>query len=273
MDEDIGLGEVIESFIDYSMQNRFTALPGVVLRVHNKGAQQLVDVQPCVSIKNRDDTVTQQATILNVPYQQPASSLGGVVFPLNVGDNVLLVFQMRGIDTWKYGEGGLSAPSDYRMFSNQDCIAIPCISPTSKTQTAANRHSGDYSLGDTIVYNGAVEIIQKPGGTTIINSPTKVIVNSPEVEVNSQNVVVNASTSVTVNSPSTTFTGNVSVQGHLSYFAGISGVAGAGAGEGNSIIGGFSVQGGSITHDGKNIGSTHVHGNVETGSGTSGGPV
>lgn len=251
MDEDIGLGEVIESFIDYSMQNRFTALPGVVLRVHNKGAQQLVDVQPCVSIKNRDDTVTQQATILNVPYQQPASSLGGVVFPLNVGDNVLLVFQMRGIDTWKYGEGGLSAPSDYRMFSNQDCIAIPCISPTSKAQTATNKHSASYSLGDTIVYNGAVEIIQKPDGTTVVNSPSKVVVNSPDVVINSTNVTINAS--------QTTVNGDFSVVGNSSV-------------SGNSSVGGdFSAAGqGSI--NGRDF-MSHSHSGVESGPSNSGGVV
>ena len=251
MDEDIGLGEVIESFIDYSMQNRFTALPGVVLRVHNKGAQQLVDVQPCVSIKNRDDTVTQQATILNVPYQQPASSLGGVVFPLNVGDNVLLVFQMRGIDTWKYGEGGLSAPSDYRMFSNQDCIAIPCISPTSKTQTAANKHSASYALGDTIVFNGTVEIIQKSNGTTIVNSPARVVVNSPDVVINSTNVTINAS--------QTTVNGDFSVVGNSSV-------------SGNSSVGGdFSAVGqGSI--NGRDF-MSHRHSGVESGPSSSGGVV
>ena len=251
MDEDIGLGEVIESFIDYSMQNRFTALPGVVLRVHNKGAQQLVDVQPCVSIKNRDDTVTQQATILNVPYQQPASSLGGVVFPLNVGDNVLLVFQMRGIDTWKYGEGGLSAPSDYRMFSNQDCIAIPCISTTSKTQTAANKHSASYALGDTIVFNGNVEIIQKPDGTTVVNSPSKVVVNSPDVVINSTNVTINAS--------QTTVNGDFSVFGNSSV-------------SGNSSVGGdFSAAGqGSI--NGRDF-MSHSHSGIESGPSNSGGVV
>lgn len=273
MDEEVSLGEVINSHIEYSMQDRYTALPGVILRVHNKGSTQTVDVQPSVGIKNRDGTTTQQATILNVPYQQPASSLGGTVFPVAAGDNVLLVFCMRGIDTWKYGDGGLNSPSDFRMFSNLDCVAIPCIAPTKNAPTSTSKHSGDYSLGDTITYNGSTEIIQKPDGTTIVNSPAKVIVNSPEVEVNSQNVVVNASTSVIVNSPSTTFTGNVSVQGHLSYLAGISGVAGAGAGQGNSIVGGFSIQGGSIIHDGKNIGSTHAHTDVEPGSGTSGGPV
>ena len=273
MEDSLDFSELINSFIEYQMGNKYTALPGIVLRVHDNGGRQLLDVQPLVSIKSRNGEVTQQSTVLNVPYQLPASSLGGTVFPISVGDNVLLVYSMRGIDTWKHGDGTPAPSSDYRMFHKMDCIAIPCIFPANKAIAAKAKHSGDYALGDTIVFNGRVEIIQKPDGTTIVNSPTKVVVNSPLVEINAQNVVVNASSSVLVDSPSTTFTGSVNVEGHLSYQAGISGRAGSGSGQGNSITGGFSVEGGSITHDGKNIGSTHAHGGVEPGSGTSGGPV
>lgn len=275
MDEEVGLGEVIQSFIEYALQNKFTALPGVVLKVHNKGTQQLLDVQPSVSIKGRDGSVTDQATILNVPYQQPASSIGGLVFPINPGDNVLLVFSMRGIDTWKRGNGGLAPPSDYRMFSNQDCIAIPCIFPVSNVPTSG-KHTSGYAPGDVAIYNARngsmCEIILKANGDVIVNSPKGVTVNCVTSNVNATGSATITTPSLTVDSPSSTFTGAVNVEGHLSYQAGISGKAGSGGGQGNSIIGGFSVEGGSITHDGKNIGSTHVHGNVQSGSGTSGGP-
>lgn len=62
---------------------------------------------------------------------------------------------------------------------------------------------------------------------------------------------------LTVDSPASTFTGKVTVQGLLSYQAGIAGKAGQGSG--NTVEGGFAVQGGAITHDGKNIGATHTH--------------
>lgn len=200
MDEDIGFTEVIESFIEYSMEDRYTALPGVVLAVHKKGGTQLLDVQPCVSINNRDGTITDQATVLNVPYQQPASSKGGMVFPIMPGDNVLLVYCMRGIDTWKYGQGGLTPPSDYRMFSKSDCIAIPCISPASKTPTAG-KHTKGYELGDVVVYNAMngnqCEVILKANGDVVVNSPGTVTINSPrsvfngDVEFKGENVTHN----------------------------------------------------------------------------------
>lgn len=197
MEDEVDLSEVFTSLMEYFMQDKFTALPGVVLKVHNQGMQQLVDVQPCVSIKTRDGEVTEQATVLNVPYQQPASSKGGMVFPIKEGDNVLLVFSMRGIDTWKRGTGGLAPPTDYRMFSNQDCIAIPCVFPVTKTLTPTSKHTAGYELGDVAVYNSMggsmCEIIFKTNGDVIINSPGRVTINCKDSEVNaSNNVELNA---------------------------------------------------------------------------------
>lgn len=255
MDEEVGFGEVITSFIDYSMQNKFTALPGVVLRVHNKGDQQLLDVQPSVGIKNRDGTTTQQATILNVPYQQPASSVGGFVFPIGVGDNVLLVFQMRGIDTWKYGDGGLNSPSDYRMFSNKDCIAIPCISPVNKTPTSKSKHSGDYDLGDTIVFNGGTEVVVKANGDVVINSKNATLNVTDKTKINTSDFEINCSSYKVTSSSYQVNTGSYSLA----------------AGSGGATTSGTMVMDGSFVLNGITL-ESHVHGNVEVGSGTSGGP-
>jgi phage baseplate assembly protein V len=61
------------------------------------------------------------------------------------------------------------------------------------------------------------------------------------------NVIVNAA-SVVINSPQTTLTGHVTVQGLLNCPGGITAT-------------------GQMTHNGINIGSTHTHGGVEGGSG------
>lgn len=254
--DDISLGEVINSFMDYSMQDRYTAMPGVVLAVHNKGQTQLVDVQPCTSIRNRDGTATQQATILNVPYQQPAGSSGGVVFPLAVGDNVLLVFCMRAIDTWKYGDGGLSVPSDYRMFSNLDCVAIPCISPVSKTPTNTVKHSGAYALGDTIVYNGnGVEVILKQTGKVVVNCKDAEINASDSTIINTKDFKINCDSYSVSSTSYTVSTGSYALV----------------AGTGGATTTGSMDMTGSFTLNGIRI-ETHTHGGVSTGGGSTGVP-
>jgi hypothetical protein len=51
------------------------------------------------------------------------------------------------------------------------------------------------------------------------------------------------------------------------------GIAGTGGANGNKLSGGFAVDGGELTHNGKNVGSDHKHNGVVSGGDDSGGPV
>lgn len=82
------------------------------------------------------------------------------------------------------------------------------------------------------------------------------IVGASRLHITPQGAVLETA-EYTVDSPVSTFTGKVIVQGLLSYQAGLSGRAGDA--QGSVISGGLAMQGGDVTHDGKNIGSTHVH--------------
>ncbi len=94
----------------------------------------------------------------------------------------------------------------------------------------------------TLTINVAQAITLIVGGTRLHLTPSGTTLETPQL---------------TVKSPQSTFTGKVTVQGLLSYQAGLSGRAGGGGG--NVISGGLAMEGGSITHDGKNIGGTHTH--------------
>lgn len=225
MEDDIGLGDLINQYINYSMEGINTVLPAVILAVKQQGKELLIDVQPSISVKTREGDVFSQASILNVPMQQPASSVGGMIFPVQPGDNVLLVFSQRAIDTWKYGNGGLAPPSDYRKFSRLDCVAIPCIFPTSKSMANPNKQGSDYELGDVVIYNSRntskpVEIVIKKNGNIIVNSPAKVQVNCIDAEVNASSSIKNVTpnfsvqcSQYTVNTSSATLTGNWNLSG------------------------------------------------------------
>lgn len=275
MDDEFGLGGLINQFIDYNMESINTAIPAVVLAVKDGGRSCFLDVQPSVSILTKDGEVFSESSVLNVPMQQPASSTGGMVFPISPGDTVLLVFSQRGIDTWKYGNGGPSTPSDYRKFSRRDCIAIPCIFPKSESMADPAKQGSDYAVGDVVIYNNrkgnSVEIILKKNGDVIVNSPGLVQVNCTTAEVNASGGTTVTTPSLTVDSPTSTFTGAVTVQGPLSYKSGLSGTAGAGGGK-NVIQGGFELEGGSVVHNGVNIGSNHTHPGVQSGGSSTGGP-
>lgn len=66
-----------------------------------------------------------------------------------------------------------------------------------------------------------------------------------------------------VDSPSTEFTGAVTVQKLLTFKGGMAGTAAAGGT--NTIQGGMAISGGSLTHNGKSVGSTHTHANAGAG--------
>lgn len=205
MEEDVGFGDLISQFISYELQGMQTAIPAIVLDIKENGSSLLIDVQPLINILTREDTSIAEAPIFNVPMQQPVSSIGGMVFPVSKGDNVWLIFSQRGIDRWKYGAGTPVTPVDYRRFDRKDCIAIPCVFPKSLSMAAAGRHSGDYSVGDTILFNktGGTEVILKKSGDVIVNSPKgKAQINCNSAEVNSEtDALINVKQDAVIKSP------------------------------------------------------------------------
>ncbi len=111
--------------------------------------------------------------------------------------------------------------------------------------------------GSTVDYNSATNTLQID-----VAGAAKVIVNCKEA-------TVNAATSVTLNTPETHCTGNMTVDGLLTYKGGMNGSTGSGAAA--TITGNVNFVGGSLTHNSKNIGSTHTHSDPQ--GGTTGAPI
>lgn len=95
--------------------------------------------------------------------------------------------------------------------------------------------------------------------------------SSGSVVVICKTAAVQASESVTLDTPDVFAKGNMTVDGMLTYKGGMAGTNGAG-GKAATITGGINFQGGELTHDGKNIGSTHQHSNGN-GGGNTGAPI
>jgi len=67
-----------------------------------------------------------------------------------------------------------------------------------------------------------------------------------------------------MDAPNTVCTGNLTVAKSLSM---------GGSGGTATLKGNVAMSGGTLTHDGKNIGESHKHSGVQTGGGNSGGVV
>ena len=158
------LQEVLTTSFDYLSAGMHTMIPGIVLTVRDNLSQMTVDVQPSLNMRSEDGTeVVERSPILNVPLVLPISKLGGLTFPVNIGDPVALIFSMRGLDVWKRGNGYPSTPSDLRKFDKKDCVAIPGLFPMNISPNNPSAHVLPHSTKDVVL----VHNIGKPSEVEI----------------------------------------------------------------------------------------------------------
>lgn len=118
--------------------------------------------------------------------------------------------------------------------------------------TSADQDATVYPDGTTVDYNSAT------------NTLTVTVAGSGNVVINCKVATVKADTSVTIDTPETTCTGNLTVKKSFTM-----GQEGGSA----TMKGNVAIEGGSLTHNGKNVGSTHAHSGVQSGGSNTGAPV
>ena len=210
---------VLNALFEYKSTELYTALPAIVVSVNAGLTSMSVNVQPTVNIRQEDGDIEERPTILNVPVQMPASSTSAFTFPVNVGDTVLLVFTMQGIDTWKRGTGKPTTPSDFRHHSIRDCFAITGVFPFSNSVNNPNKRSWAHSTQDTVMVHNIgtgseTEVRMKPSGDIIINTNQNVTANCNKATINSSSIEMNAN-SMNINVPNTTWNGDITQSGNL----------------------------------------------------------
>jgi phage baseplate assembly protein gpV len=90
-----------------------------------------------------------------------------------------------------------------------------------------------------------------------LNADDQVLITGVQnVTVQTENAVVNASEAVAVNSPQSTFSGNVTVEGTLTYLGGMNG-SNANGGASATIEGDITITNGEVTVDGIGVKGHH----------------
>lgn len=224
------LAEVLTASQDYAASNMYTSIPGIVVTVTDLGEQR-IDVQPAINLRSQDGgEVSERPPILNVPLQMPISKQGGLTFPISVGTPVTLFFSMRGLDIWKRSNGYPSTPSDMRKFDIRDCVAIPGTYPFSEAPNQPSKRTlGHDPMDVVLVHNigsGAeVEVRLKTNGDVVINSPTKVIVNCEDAEINAGSSTAINTDSMTIDASDVTVTSGTFVVNTGTYAISATGTA------------------------------------------------
>lgn len=248
------LDEVIQTQFQINMAEVYTAIPCVVISVHGNFSQQRVDVRPAINDLYKDQTSIEQAPILSVPVLLPGTRQSLVSFPIKVGDTVMCIFSQRSMDNFKIGNGQPGAPNDLRKFSDQDAVAIPGLSPFSRSvnnpmlRKFPHDPASDLVIAHNIGSGTEVMIQMQMNGNLIINTDFDVTVNSKTATINATDSATVTTQDVTVTADSGTFNiGSSTWNGDM------------------TITGAWTFNG--IPFD------THKHTGVTPGGGVSGGPT
>jgi hypothetical protein len=213
----------IRSIISTELADVYTTLPGEVVRYDG----MFVTARPALAKRLANGETLPAPQIVRVPVCWPVGDVNGaqalISVPLKAGDAIKLSFSARALENWLTGDNG--PPDDPRQFDLSDAFATPLLRPGSLAADTDN-----------------VCIRYGPG--TLKLSP------AGELTFQVRNWTVEAEQAI-FNTP-------VTINGPLVYTQGMAGEGGAG-GASMRIRGGVAYEGGSITHNGKNIGDSHRH--------------
>lgn len=157
----------------------WTALPGVVAAVNL--AAQTLSVQPTVqgsvASPNGAKQLVNLPLLVDVPIVWPRAGGFALTFPIAVGDEVLVVFASRCIDSW-WQSGGVGAPAEARMHDLSDGFAI--LAPTSQPKKLSGVSSTNVQLRDEA---GTTYVEITPDGKARVVAATQIDVEAPTVNI------------------------------------------------------------------------------------------
>jgi len=194
----------------------WTAMPAVVLKVDL--AKMTCEVQVTIQARLRNPDQSHYwvtlPPLVDCPLIFPSGGGFTLTFPVKAGDECLVVFASRCIDTW-WQSGGTGVQADFRMHDLSDGFVL--VGPRSQPRVLTGVSSSDVVLRND---ENTSRVSIAPGGAIALTSPVSVSITAPAVNI----------------------TGNVSTTG-------------------------------TLKNNGVNVGSSHVHGGVQTGGSNTGGPA
>jgi hypothetical protein len=157
----------------------WTALPGVVAAV-NLVAQTLSvqpTVQGSVASPNGAKQLVNLPLLVDVPIVWPRAGGFALTFPIAAGDEVLVVFASRCIDSW-WQSGGVGAPAEARMHDLSDGFAI--LAPASQPKKLTGVSSTNVQLRDE---SGTTYVEITSDGKARVVAATQIDVEAPTVNI------------------------------------------------------------------------------------------
>lgn len=207
------------------------------------GGAGYLSATPLIRMRSASGDALATVSIPKLRWFRLQHGTAAIIVDPKPGDVGLAVFAQQDVSTLSGGSDPVQ-PGSFRCFDMSDGFYIGGFWGKTPTTFIRVEDSGDIT----------------------ITAPQSVTVNTTTLTANCETASVNASGSITFNSPTSTFTGNVTIQGTLDVALLISGTGGLAVSGGSG-----AVVTGDVTADGISL-KSHVHSGIEPGGGTTGAP-
>lgn len=201
--------ESLRLALENAQASIWTAMPGIVTAVNLSA--QTVSVQPAIQgVVTSPDGSTQATNLpllVDVPIVWPRAGGFALTFPIAAGDEVLVVFGSRCIDSW-WQSGGVGAQAEARMHDLSDGFAI--LAPTSQPKKFSNVSSANVQLRDTA---GTTFVEITPGGKARVIGATAIDIQAPTINMSASSAVNITAPTIAMNGQVTQASGSFSIGG------------------------------------------------------------
>lgn len=233
------LQEVLVAAFQNQANQINTAIPCIVVAVRDSLNGAMVDIQPTVNQRFKDNTTKERPVILGVPVAFPVSSTAGLTFPIKVGSTGIAIFSMRNLDAWKNSSGRPTTPLNFAKFDKGDAMFIPGIQPPGESINNPSKRTWTHSTEDVVLVNNIgtgneCEVRLKASGDIVINTNQNVEVNCKSANVTALEDITLACVNLDVTATTATFdigstswlgainhTGNYTMSGGVATFNGL----------------------------------------------------
>lgn len=225
----------------------WTALPCIV---QDYDADKMtISAEPSIQARVRDEkgvwSWVSIPKLVDCPVIFPSGGGFTLTFPVKQGDECLVIFASRCIDSW-WQSGGVQTQADLRMHDLSDGFAL--VGPRSQPRVLSPAGSTDgveLRSDDREAYvriDDSDNILVKTSGNASVDADGDVYV------IAGADLLASAGGEAQVTAPAIKLNGNVTITGNLSVS-------------------------GTMINDGKNVGKTHQHSGVQAGGSNTGAPV
>lgn len=119
--EPFSMDRYLQQVVDNSLKELHTCLPGAIVSFNSD--IQIAEIQPLIKRIFVNDNEVDLPLCISCPVMFPRAGGFVITFPVTPGDECLIVFSERALDTWLQS-GGIQPPLDTRRHSLSDAIAV-----------------------------------------------------------------------------------------------------------------------------------------------------